>query len=61
MLILSRRIGETITVGDNVTITLLGIRGGQARLGITAPRKIEVHRQEIYARIKKPLSGTPQA
>jgi carbon storage regulator len=52
MLILSRRIRETIMIGDNVTVTVLGIKGGQVRLGIEAPREIQVHREEIYQRIK---------
>lgn len=52
MLILSRRIGETIMIGDDVRVTVLGIKGGQVRLGIEAPREIDVHREEIYRRIK---------
>jgi carbon storage regulator len=52
MLILTRRVGETIMVGDNVTFTVLGVRGNQVRLGINAPREVEVHREEIYARIR---------
>lgn len=53
MLILSRRVGEVIMIGDNVTVTLLGIKGGQVRLGIDAPKQIAVHREEIYQRVKR--------
>ena len=52
MLILTRRVGETIMVGDEVTVDVLSIRGNQVRIGINAPREIEVHREEIYERIK---------
>ncbi len=51
MLILSRRTNETIHIGDNITITVLSIKGNQVRLGIDAPREVEVHREEIYRRI----------
>jgi len=51
MLILTRRAGETIMVGDEVTITVLGIKGNQVRLGVNAPKEIAVHREEIYERI----------
>ena len=51
MLILTRRAGETIMVGDEVTITVLGIQGNQVRLGVNAPKEIAVHREEIYKRI----------
>lgn len=51
MLILTRRAGETIMVGDDVTITVLGIKGNQVRLGVNAPKEIAVHREEIYERI----------
>lgn len=53
MLILTRRIGETIMIDDEVAITVLGVKGAQVRLGINAPKEISVHRQEIYNRIKQ--------
>jgi len=52
MLILTRRVGETIMVGDDVQVTVLGIKGNQIRIGIDAPEKIAVHREEIYNRIQ---------
>jgi len=52
MLVLSRRLGETIIIGDDIKITVLGINGNQVRVGITAPKNVEVHREEVYHRIK---------
>jgi len=52
MLILTRRIGETVIVGDNIKITVLGVKGHQIRLGIDAPKDVSVHREEIYNKIK---------
>lgn len=51
MLILTRRVGETLMVGDDVTITVLGIKGNQVRIGVNAPKNVAVHREEIYLRI----------
>ncbi len=53
MLILTRRVGETLHIGDNVTVTVLGVNRGQVRTGIDAPKDIAVHRQEVYERIQK--------
>jgi carbon storage regulator len=52
MLILTRRVGETIMVGSDVTVTVLGVKGNQVRIGINAPKNVAVHREEIYERIK---------
>lgn len=53
MLILTRRVGESLNIGDSIKITLLGIKGNQIRVGIEAPREVEVHREEIYDKIKR--------
>ena len=52
MLILTRRVGETIMVGDEVQVTVLGVKGNQIRIGVNAPQEIAVHREEIYNRIQ---------
>ena len=52
MLILTRRIGESIVIGDNTNITVLGVKGNQVRLGVNAPKEVSVHREEIYQRIQ---------
>lgn len=53
MLILTRRVGETIMVGDEVTVTVLGVKGNQVRIGVNAPKDVSVHREEIYQRIQR--------
>ncbi|MBI1422960.1 MAG: carbon storage regulator CsrA [Gammaproteobacteria bacterium] len=52
MLILTRRVGETLMIGDEVTVTVLGVKGNQVRIGVNAPKDVSVHREEIYERIK---------
>lgn len=52
MLILTRRVGETLMIGDDISVTVLGVKGGQVRVGVNAPRDVIVHREEIYERIR---------
>ena len=52
MLILTRRVGETLMIGDDITVTVLGVKGNQVRVGVNAPRDVAVHREEIYQRIR---------
>lgn len=61
MLILTRRVGETLMIGDSVTVTVLGVKGNQVRIGITAPKDVAVHREEIYQRIHKDGDGDAAA
>ena len=57
MLILTRRVGETLMIGDEVTVTVLGVKGNQVRIGVNAPKDVAVHREEIYDRIRKEGEG----
>ena len=59
MLILTRRVGETVMVGSEVTVTVLGVKGNQVRLGINAPKDVAVHREEIFERIKAEHATAP--
>ncbi len=66
MLILTRRVGETVMIGNDVTVTVLGVKGNQVRIGVNAPKDVAVHREEIYDRIKREEgqdlgSGAPAA
>jgi carbon storage regulator len=58
MLILTRRVGETLMIGDEVTVTVLGVKGNQVRIGVRAPKTVSVHREEIYERIRAEQGGS---
>jgi carbon storage regulator len=59
MLILTRRVGETVMVGNDVTVTIVGVKGNQIRIGINAPKDVIVHREEIYERIQREKHPVP--
>jgi len=61
MLILTRRVGETVMIGSDVTVTVLGVKGNQVRVGVNAPRDVAVHREEIFERIKREQQAGLQA
>ena len=61
MLILTRRVGETVMIGEDITVTVLGVNGNQVRVGVNAPRDVAVHRDEIFERIKREESGDEPA
>ncbi|GAB6067305.1 carbon storage regulator CsrA [Methylothermus subterraneus] len=61
MLILTRRVGETLVIGDNITVTVLGVKGNQVRIGVNAPKDVSVHREEIYERIRREREAGAQA
>lgn len=61
MLILTRRVGETIKIGEDITVTVLGVKGNQVRVGVGAPRDVAVHREEIYERIQEEQNAPKRA
>lgn len=61
MLILTRRVGEAVVIGEEVTVTVLGVKGNQVRIGVNAPKTVSVHREEIFDRIKNEREGTAPA
>lgn len=61
MLILTRRVGETVMIGSEVTVTVLGVKGNQVRIGINAPKNVAVHREEIFERIRREQEGSPES
>lgn len=61
MLILTRRIGETLYIGDDITVTICGVNGNQVKVGVSAPKDVAVHREEIYQRIQKKSGGQQPA